>query len=117
METKKVKKYTVLTVLFILPLVTYLFFASAVHSFANLPTLIEDALHQKDFVDLVTKEEITLDNKINVITFLGNDVEKQKNFAFNLKEKIYDKNKEFQDFQFVSFVGQNQKQQVTDFIY
>lgn len=117
METKKVKKYTVLTVLFILPLVTYLFFASAVHSFANLPTLIEDALHQKDFVDVVTKEEITLDNKINVITFLGNDVEKQKNFAFNLKEKIYDKNKEFQDFQFVSFVGQNQKQQVTDFVY
>ena len=117
MEAKKVKKYTVLTVLFILPLVTYLFFASAVHSFANLPTVNEDALTQKEFQDLITDANITLDNKINVITFLGNDVSKQKNFAFNLKEKIYDKNKEFQDFQFVSFVGKDQVKEIKDFVY
>ena len=117
MEAKKVKKYTVLTVLFILPLVTYLFFASAVHSFANLPTVNKDALTQKEFQDLITDANITLDNKINVITFLGNDVSRQKNFAFNLKEKIYDKNKEFQDFQFVSFVGKDQVKEIKDFVY
>ena len=117
MQTKKIKKYSVLITLFILPLVTYLFFASAVHSFANLPTVHENALQQKDYINLVNNEAFSLNDKINVITFLGQDVKNQKAFAYNLKEKIYDKNKDFQDFQFVSIVGENQKQNVKDFIY
>lgn len=116
-QTNKYKKYTVLVVLFVLPLVTYLFFASAVHSFANLPTLITNALVTKELPSAINEDSIILENKINIITFLGDDVAVQKAFAFNLKEKIYDKNKDFQDFQVISIVAENQTQEVEDFIY
>lgn len=116
-QTSAYKKYTVLVVLFVLPLVTYLFFARAVHSFANLPTVVEKALATNELPSLLEKKSINLNNKINIITFLGDDVATQKAFAFNLKEKIYDKNKSFQDFQVISIVDKNQISEVNDFIY
>lgn len=116
-QTSAYKKYTVLVVLFVLPLVTYLFFARAVHSFANLPTLVEKALATNELPSLQEEKPINLNNKINIITFLGDDVATQKAFAFNLKEKIYDKNKSFQDFQVISIVDKNQISEVNDFIY
>ncbi|MBT5596408.1 MAG: hypothetical protein HOJ63_04485, partial [Flavobacteriaceae bacterium] len=36
------KKYIVLTILFVLPLVVYLFFASGINHFAKLPVLTND---------------------------------------------------------------------------
>lgn len=117
MQVKKVKKYAVLITLFVLPLVTYLFFARAVHGFANLPTVHQEVLTSKALPGLLSDEEISLDNKINIITFLGDDVSTQKAFAFNLKEKIYDKNKEFQDFQVISIVEESQLDEVEKFIY
>lgn len=117
MQSKKVKKYSVLTILFVLPLVTYLFFAKAVHSFANLPTVNENALNTSELPSLLSEEKINLDNKISIITFLGKDLATQKAFAFNLKEKIYDKNKEFNDFQVVSIVDESQVEEVNEFIY
>lgn len=116
-QTSAYKKYTVLVVLFVLPLVTYLFFARAVHSFANLPTVVENALATNELPSLLEEKSINLNNKINIITFLGDDVATQKAFAFNLKEKIYDKNKSFQDFQVISIVDKNQISEVNDFIY
>lgn len=117
MQTKKVKKYSVLLILFVLPLVTYLFFAKAVHSFANLPTINENVLVLNELPSILTKENISLENKISIITFLGDDVASQKAFAFNLKEKIYDKNKDFQDFQVISIVDESQLEEVKKFIY
>lgn len=116
-QTSAYKKYTVLVVLFVLPLVTYLFFARAVHSFANLPTVVEKALATNELPSLLEEKSINLNNKINIITFLGDNVATQKAFAFNLKEKIYDKNKSFQDFQVISIVDKNQISEVNDFIY
>lgn len=117
MQSKKVKKYAILIILFVLPLVTYLFFARAVHSFANLPTVNEDALSLKTLPNLLSNEPIQLADKINIITFLGDDVATQKAFAFNLKEKIYDKNRTFEDFQVISIVADNQVEEVEKFMY
>lgn len=117
MQSKDIKKYTVLTVLFVLPLVAYLFFARGVHNFANLPTIHSDALLFTELPNLMGGKPISLANKINIITFLGDDVATQKAFAFHLKEKIYDKNKDFQDFQVISIVDENQLDEVKAFIY
>lgn len=117
MQTKKVKKYTVLILLFVLPLVTYLFFAKAVHSFANLPTVNKDALVLNELPSLNSEKPISLENKISILTFLGDDVATQKAFVFNLKEKVYDKNKDFQDFQVISIVDESQAEEVQKFIY
>ena len=60
------KKTFVLVVLFILPLVAYMFFASGVNNFGRLPTLTE----QIEDLDAFSPAE-TLSGKITVLGFLG----------------------------------------------
>ncbi len=94
------KKYLVLGILFVLPLVAYLFFASGVHNFAKLPVLNTNVGNIEGFESL-TSEEITFKDKITVLGFLGKDIYNKQGNAFNLNQKIYKKNHGFQDFQFV----------------
>ncbi len=94
------KKFLVLGVLFVLPLVAYLFFASGVHNFAKLPVLNTNVGNVEGFESL-TSEEITFKDKITVLGFLGKDIFNKQGNAFNLNQKIYKKNHGFQDFQFV----------------
>jgi len=77
------KKTFVLVVLFILPLVAYLFFASGVNNFGKLPILTEGVLDIPENID-----KITFEDKITVLGFLGNNVELKKGNAFNLNQKI-----------------------------
>lgn len=93
------KKVFVLVVLFILPVVAYLFFASGVNNFGKLPILTENI---KDVSSLNT--EVTFANKISILGFLGSNVEVKKGAAFNLNQKIYKQFFEFKDFQFVMMV-------------
>jgi len=90
------KKTFVLVVLFILPLVAYLFFASGVNNFGKLPILTEGVLDITENID-----KITFKDKITVLGFLGNNVELKKGNAFNLNQKIYKPFYEFNDFQMV----------------
>jgi len=90
------KKTFVLVVLFILPLVAYLFFASGVNNFGRLPTLtteVEDIL--------AINPEVSLQDKITILGFLGKDADLKKGNAFNLNQKIYKRFYEFHDFQMV----------------
>ena len=89
------KKYIVLTILFILPLVAYLFFASGVNNFAKLPVI-------KQNVDNISNySKIGFDNKISVLIFLGNNINDHQGDALNLNQKIYKRFYQFNDFQFV----------------
>ena len=89
------KKYIVLTILFILPLVAYLFFASGVNNFAKLPII-------KQNIDNISNySKIGFDNKISVLIFLGNNINDRKGDALNLNQKIYKRFYQFNDFQFV----------------
>ena len=90
------KKTFVLVVLFILPLVAYMFFASGVNNFGRLPTLTENV---QDLSAFDTEE--TLSGKITILGFLGYDTELKKGNAFNLNQKIYKPFYEFRDFQMV----------------
>jgi len=90
------KKTFVLLVLFVLPIVAYLFFASGVNNFGKLPILTESITDVT-----VLDEETSLKNKITILGFLGSDVNGKKGNAFNLNQKIYKRFYEFNDFQFV----------------
>ena len=93
------KNKFVLAVLFILPIVVYLFFASGVNNFGKLPILTEK------IADISSMDEVVeLKDKITILGFLGNELENKKGVAFNLNQKIYKRFYEFNDFQFVMVV-------------
>lgn len=105
------KKNIVLFVLFVLPLVAYLFFASGVNSFAKLPTLT------KSIPDINTWETdaetpALLKDKITIVGFTGTNLHKG-NF-FNLYEKIYNRNQSFKDFQIVMIAPIGMESKIDD---
>lgn len=102
------KKFLVLGVLFILPIVAYLFFSSGVNNFAKLPVLTPQISNLEDFTSL-DGGEVVLDNKITILSIYGSNIEAKEGNAFNLNEKIYDKNYNFEDFQFV-VIAENGRQ-------
>ncbi|MDA8733792.1 hypothetical protein N9475_02335 [Flavobacteriaceae bacterium] len=89
------RKYVVLTILFVLPLVVYLFFASGINHFAQLPVLTNNV------VDVSEYSENTFKNKITVLGFFGNNVQDKHGDALNLNQKIYKRFYQFKDFQFI----------------
>ena len=89
------KKYIVLTILFVLPLVAYLFFASGVNNFAKLPVLKENVLSISDY------SKVDLNQKISILFFLGSNIEDRQGDALNMNQKIYKRFYDFEDFQFV----------------
>lgn len=106
------KKTLVLVALFVLPLVAYLFFASGVNNFGRLPVLTENVMN-------VTSMDAskTLQGKITILGFLGEEVENQKTIALNLNQKIYKPFFEFNDFQFVMLVPKGTEEKVEELKY
>ena len=89
------RKYIVLTILFVLPLVVYLFFASGINNFAKLPVLNENV---KDISQI---SDESLKDKITVLGFFGKNIEDRYGDAGNLNQEIYKRFHEFKDFQFL----------------
>ena len=89
------KKYIVLTILFVLPLVAYLFFASGVNNFAKLPVLEQNVLSISDY------SKVDFNQKISILFFLGSNIEDRQGDALNMNQKIYKRFYDFEDFQFV----------------
>ncbi|MBO0331425.1 hypothetical protein [[Muricauda] lutisoli] len=103
------KKKIVLGVLFILPVVVYLFFASGVNNFGRLPTLTEN-VSDVSSID----SNLQLKDKITILGFLGNNVEGMQGNAFNLNQKIYKRFGEFNDFQMIMVVREGNEKQVDE---
>ena len=99
------KKYFVLTILFVLPIIIYLFFLTGEHNFFKLPVITEDVHDIKDFSNLQLKDKIT------IISFLGADLNEDKTSALNINLKIYNRFFMFDDFQFISLlpIGSEEK--------
>lgn len=109
------KKNIVLFVLFIFPIVAYLFFATGVNSFMTLPTVtsnISDIGHWQS----LDGKPVTLNKKITILGFTGNNILNNKGNYFNLNQKIYNKNREFKDFQFVMIAPDGTQNQVKEII-
>jgi len=105
------KKYIVLIVLFVLPLVAYLFFSSGINSFGRLPVLNEDLSVLRSF----ETDSITFDDKITILTFFGQNFDVRKVHAFNMKEKIYDRYHEFDNFQVVTVTETDSDEDIATF--
>ena len=94
------KKNIVLFVLFVLPIVAYLFFASGINSFTKLPVITPKITDFGEWKSL-NGEKVTLNNKITILGFSGTEILKNRGNYFNLNEKIYQRYHEFKDLQFV----------------
>ncbi|WP_417885191.1 hypothetical protein [Zunongwangia sp.] len=108
------KKFFVLTILFALPIVTYLFFASGKNNFAKLPILTKkvseiSSLHS--FKD----DSISFANHISVVAFFGDNLDNLKGNTFNLDKKILEKYYGFKDFQFVIVLPEKARSNAKDF--
>ena len=102
------KKYAVLIGLFVLPLVIYLAAASGEELFDLLPVLSAEVSELENLQD-IKGNTIVLEDKITVLGFFGNHPEAMKGNALHLNEKIYRRNFEFDDFQFVMFITEDAK--------
>ena len=109
--SQKTKKYFVLCILFIFPIVIYLFFASGKNNFALLPVLTENVDEIKNFKTL-SGAKIQLEDKISILGFWGEDLSEKKGDALNLNQKIYKRFYQFNDFQFVMVLENGQQDQV-----
>jgi hypothetical protein len=94
------KKNIVLFVLFVLPIVAYLFFASGVNSFTTLP-VITPKINDFGNWESLNGKKVSIDKKITVLGFAGSDILSNRGNYFNLNEKIYKRYNGFEDLQFV----------------
>jgi hypothetical protein len=94
------KKNIVLFILFILPIVAYLFFASGVNSFTKLDVITSKVSDFGKWQSL-NGDEVKLENKITILGFGGSEILKNRGNIFNLNEKIYQRYHTFEDLQFV----------------
>lgn len=94
------KKNIVLFVLFILPIVAYLFFASGVNSYTKLPVITSKTADFGNWESLSGKK-ISLDSKVTILGFGGTKLLKNRGNVYNLNQKVYQRYHGFKDLQFV----------------
>jgi len=103
------KKKIVLGVLFVFPLLVYLFFASGKNNFAKLPVLTTDIIEISELDSLTS---IQFKDKISILGYWGGSLVNKQAEALNLNEKIYKRFYEFEDFQFIFLVNKKFSNQV-----
>ncbi len=109
------KKNLVLFILFIFPIVAYLFFATGVNSFMFLPTVTKNIPNIGNWHSL-NGEKVSLDKKITIMGFTGDNPLDNKGNYFNLNQKIYNKNREFKDFQFVMIAPEGTQEDIKEIL-
>lgn len=107
MKTAQVKKTFVLGVLFVLPLVAYLFFASGVNNFGRLPIMTSAVEELPE-----NEAAVVLANKISIVGYLGSDLSQRQVNMFNLNQKIYKRFSEFKDFQMLMVLPKGAEDQL-----
>ncbi|MDN3596285.1 hypothetical protein [Zunongwangia endophytica] len=108
------KKFFVLTVLFALPIIAYLFFASGKNNFARLPVLTENVTEVSN-LSTYSGDTVSLKDHISVVAFFGNNLEDFRGNTFNLDKKILEKYYGFDDFQFVIILPESAREDAAAF--
>ena len=111
MKKEDIQKKIVLGLLFVFPIVVYLFFASGKNNFAKLPILTNE-VNELSSLASITDDSIRLQDRITVLGYWGGSLDTKKAEALNLNEKIYKRFYEFEDFQFVFLVNKERLDQV-----
>ena len=112
---KQLKKYFVLGILFIFPIIVYLFFASGINNFAKLPILQKNIGEVTEW-ETFSGKSVQLENSISIIGFWGDDLDFRKLDAFNLNQKIYKRFYKFKDLQFVMVVFNENRDKLLEII-
>jgi hypothetical protein len=110
-----IKKYLVLGILFLLPIIVYLFFASGINHFAKLPVLTPNVKELNAFTNS-EGDKILLEDHITILGYFGTNLESNQANAYNLAHKIYKKNFQFKDFQFVMIMPEGTENKVNKLI-
>jgi len=82
------KKNIILGLLFVCPIIIYLFFATGVYNFSALPIVSKNVKEVSVFKNL-KGEQVQLKDKLTVLGFLGSDLTDRKINVYNLHEEIY----------------------------
>ena len=93
------KKRVVLFLLFIFPLICFLILSKRQNNFTKLPVLTENVL---DVSEISESKTSTFKERVSVVCFLGEDIEKSKTRLLNVNEKIYKKFIDFKQFQIIA---------------
>lgn len=103
MDKKLVIRYTVLGILFLLPVGFLLMLLPAKHNYNPLDIVKENVQDIQIFSDYALEDHIT------VLAFFGKDPLQNMIAASNLKELVYDKFKGFKKFQIIAVVSPEAK--------
>lgn len=87
-----------------------MFFATGVNNFGKLPVLVENISEVSAFKDM-SGNPVQLKERITVLGFFGTDALASKAYTFNLAHKIYKKNHEFEEFQFLILLPESARNQ------
>ena len=111
----RLKKYLVLGILFVFPIVVYLFFATGINNFAKLPILKKNISDISEW-ETFSGKNVKLENNISIIGFWGSDLDLRKLDAFNLNQKIYKRFHKFKDLQFLMVVLNDNQDKLLEII-
>ena len=107
------KKFWVLISLFVLPLVFYIFLSKGIYKYSNLPILTEKVIDLKQVAPSTTA---TFSDKLNVVCFLGSDINIAKASLFNLNQTIYKRYYSKPFFQMVAILPQGMENEYSETI-
>mgnify|MGYP000632396883 CR=1 FL=1 len=111
MTTKRIKKISILAILFFLPVIFLLFLYPSKHNYNTLDVIANNIIEVSAFID-EDGEDVFLENNLTVLGFFGSQPMDKSTVASNLKELIYDKFKGFKRFQILIIIPQGAEAQV-----
>lgn len=103
------KKRVVLFLLFIFPLICFLFLSTGENNFKKLPVLTQNVI---DVSEIDASKSVQLKNNVTIICFLGDDINAIKSGLFNLNEKVYKKFTDYKQFQIIGIYPKGKEQDV-----
>jgi len=111
------KKTLILGLLFVCPIIIYLFFATGVYNFSALPIVSKNVKEVTAFKNL-KGEQVQLKDKLTVLGFLGSDLTDRKINVYNLHEEIYKGiHSSDEDFQMLMLLPNGTESQVKGIIF
>ena len=100
------RKWIILGILFLLPVIFLLFLYPSTHNYNTLDIVNEDIV-ETDLFNFIDNRKTNFEGNITILNFLGDHPVKNITGTLNLKELVYDKFKGFKKFQIISIASSN----------
>ena len=100
------RKWIILGILFLLPVIFLLFLYPSTHNYNTLDIVNEDIV-ETDLLNFIDNRKTNFEGNITILNFLGDQPVENITGTLNLKELVYDKFKGFKKFQIISIASSN----------